>query len=264
MGHFCSLRRSEAEVRRTPLDDEHRAVHDASRKALKDMFVELKTSAAHKLDDDEVRHLGAIPQSLDSRPTATSYFNPFPIERMKRTPVDMNDDNIRFMLQARERNGERLARKKLMAVNEFTALCATSSRPSYADLDENVLADKYEAFADLGQSMPAPCTTDIRCQLLRTEILTLIGIIITRLKARSLTDHRVMPVMAVYCFQGARARILQAFMTDVGLVTYNTKLYDFLDYENRDDAIEQCLSYMASTPIGDTKSLKYNLPPEDS
>jgi hypothetical protein len=77
--------------------------------------------------------------------------------------------------------------------------------------------DKYEAFADLGQSMLAPSTADIRSvdgrhdgnphiqvitvhyerpveELLRTEILTLSGIIITRLGALSLTDHRVMPV----------------------------------------------------------------------
>jgi hypothetical protein len=86
-----------------------------------------------------------------------------------------------------------------------------------SDLDENVLVDKYEAFADLGQSMLAPSTADIRSvdgrhhgnphiqvitvhyerpveELLRTEILTLSGIIITRLGALSLTDHRVMPV----------------------------------------------------------------------
>jgi hypothetical protein len=69
--------------------------------------------------------------------------------------------------------------------------------------------------------------------------------------------------MDVSCFQGARARILQAFMTDAGLVIYKTKLYDFSDHETRDDAIEQCLSYMASTPIEDTKSLNYKLPPGD-
>jgi hypothetical protein len=40
--------------------------------------------------------------------------------------------------------------------------------------------------------------------------------------------------MDVSCFQGVRARILQAFMTDAGLVIYKTKLYDFSDHDTRD------------------------------
>ncbi|KAL4782563.1 hypothetical protein BJX76DRAFT_358827 [Aspergillus varians] len=303
---FSSLRRPKAVFRHTPLDDNHEAIRCASRKALDDMFKELKNSAVHKLDDDDVKCLGIIPKSLDSHLTTTSFFKPFPIERMKQTPLDMNDEEIRLIIQAHRTRSEKIGPKDIDGGDlVYSTLCTQFSTFLRVDqdgnqvdslagqsewhgyhIDDDVLLEKYEAFGALGKSKLVPWTTDIRSvdrrhdgnphillmmiqhtspveELLRTEILTLVGVIITRLGAQSLADHRVMPVMALSCFQNARARILQAFMTEAGLIIYKTKLYDFTDQENRDDAIEKCLSYMASTPIGDTKSLNYRLLPQD-
>ncbi|KAL4883170.1 hypothetical protein BJY04DRAFT_27853 [Aspergillus karnatakaensis] len=151
-------------------------------------------------------------------------------------------------------------------------------------LDETILLDRYEAYGDLRSSVLVPWITDIRWvnrrhdgnphvqlamvqhtppteELLRTELLTLLGVMITRLGVEDLAEHRVMPVMALSCFQGARARIVQAFMTDTGLAICKTSLFDFTDQENREDTIETCLSYLASTPVGDTRRLNYRPPP---
>jgi hypothetical protein len=102
------------------------------------MFAELKNSAAYKLDDDEVRHLGAIPQNLDSHPTATSYFRPFPIERMKRTPVDINDDYIRFRLQAQRAQWEKTSTEDIDGGEKvYSTLCHQFSTFLRVDQDGN-------------------------------------------------------------------------------------------------------------------------------
>ncbi|KAL5341039.1 hypothetical protein BJX70DRAFT_396097 [Aspergillus crustosus] len=147
--------------------------------------------------------------------------------------------------------------------------------------DEKVLLDNFEAFEHPeSKNRLQPWIAEIRTvmdrtdgtphiliflvhasasdeKLLRVEILTMLGIMISRMKAKPFAEHIIIPVMVVSSFADCKARILQGFMTDTGPVIYNTGLYDFNDQENRDDHLQKCLGYMTSTPIGNTQQLNY-------
>ncbi|KAL3441857.1 hypothetical protein BJX65DRAFT_313396 [Aspergillus insuetus] len=86
--------------------------------------------------------------------------------------------------------------------------------------------------------------------LLPAEVLLIIGVMITRYKVASLKHHRVIPY---------KARLLQDYMTEEGLVIMKSKLYDFYNPDVRSEHQRLFVSHFASRPVGDTKSLAYHL-----
>ncbi|KAL4786237.1 hypothetical protein BJX76DRAFT_355310 [Aspergillus varians] len=171
-----------------------------------------------------------------------------------------------------------------MLIREFDQFGRTTATTNCDD--DNFLSQIFRAFGNVTDIEIEPWATDIRhaayrqeepygdgkphvmCSmiqhslptesLLRTEVLTIIGIIITRLGVQSLSAHIVIPVNVLSCFDGYKARIIQAHMTEHGLLAiYHTRLYDFITPESRLTSVPACLGYMASDPIGDTKTLEY-------
>ncbi|RDW65687.1 uncharacterized protein DSM5745_09426 [Aspergillus mulundensis] len=95
--------------------------------------------------------------------------------------------------------------------------------------------------------------------LLRTEILTIIGVMLSRLISNRLRAYTTIPIIAVSCFNRYQARILYAYMSDKGLVIAKSLLQDFSTQQKRDLNFPIFLSWMGSIPVGDTKGLQFGL-----
>ncbi|KAL2847577.1 hypothetical protein BJX68DRAFT_267981 [Aspergillus pseudodeflectus] len=92
------------------------------------------------------------------------------------------------------------------------------------------------------------------------EVLLGIGVMLTRFKATSLKGCCVMAINALSCFKGYKACLLQAYMTEQGLVIMKSNLYDFYDVGVRSSRLQLFVSHFPSGLVGDTKSLVYPLP----
>ncbi|KAL3481892.1 hypothetical protein BJX99DRAFT_253017 [Aspergillus californicus] len=154
------------------------------------------------------------------------------------------------------------------------------------DIDEKFLAENYISFAfnnaldplvpwsvDLGNAwnrwegnrkekphvcftmmhnVPPPATDG----LLRTEALTIMGVMLTRLRGAGGKGHAVFPVQAISIFDRYQARIIQSYMSEAGLDFVKSPLYDFSTPEEREN-VKIFLRYMASEPVGDTRVFKF-------
>ncbi|KAJ0425055.1 hypothetical protein BJY00DRAFT_275774, partial [Aspergillus carlsbadensis] len=89
--------------------------------------------------------------------------------------------------------------------------------------------------------------------LLRTELLVIVGIMRTRLEICE--GHEVAPVMLITTFAEARARITQAYYADGELVVLQSEIYAFNSPEARAKNVPLFLGYMASEPVGETRFL---------
>ncbi|KAL3460923.1 hypothetical protein BJX64DRAFT_289859 [Aspergillus heterothallicus] len=85
------------------------------------------------------------------------------------------------------------------------------------------------------------------------ELMAIVGVMLTRMKSPYLKDHYAIPVMVISCFEGHKARILQAHLTDCNLVVYKSRLYDFNTPKSRDESLPLFIAYMAGQPVGTTK-----------
>ncbi|KAJ0425023.1 hypothetical protein BJY00DRAFT_308907 [Aspergillus carlsbadensis] len=158
--------------------------------------------------------------------------------------------------------------------------CGWLSRGSDA-----VLLDKYESFENVDDANDTPRALDVadtyiahedmgkphvfitminHCpptdELLRVEALLILGVTLSRLEHAEFLAHRVMPINALSCFPRHKARMLQAYMTNRGMVIRKSDLFDFSTAEARGRNMPLFVSHMASRPVGDTQSLVYRLP----
>ncbi|PYI02466.1 hypothetical protein BO78DRAFT_453940 [Aspergillus sclerotiicarbonarius CBS 121057] len=100
--------------------------------------------------------------------------------------------------------------------------------------------------------------------LLRSEVLTLIGIMRTRLGRTELKEHTVAPVLMISCMGFLKARILQAHYTNGKLMVSKSPLHDFSTPEARQKNIPLFLLYMCSECVGDTKTIVRETKMEDT
>ncbi|KAL3487406.1 hypothetical protein BJX62DRAFT_241108 [Aspergillus germanicus] len=89
--------------------------------------------------------------------------------------------------------------------------------------------------------------------LLRTELLIIVGIMRTRLGIYK--EYEVAPVMVITTFAGNKSRILQAHYTEGGLVVLESDFFAFDSPEARREHVPLFLAYMSSEPVGDTRRL---------
>ncbi|RHZ64518.1 hypothetical protein CDV55_107152 [Aspergillus turcosus] len=97
---------------------------------------------------------------------------------------------------------------------------------------------------------------DAEEDLLRGEVLALIGAMLTRLDMKEWKQHIVIPVMLFSFMSNIQGRILQGYFDGREVVIRKTKLYDFFPREEMDASTEVFLQWMASTPCGDTKNFQ--------
>ncbi|PWY91685.1 hypothetical protein BO94DRAFT_564453 [Aspergillus sclerotioniger CBS 115572] len=96
--------------------------------------------------------------------------------------------------------------------------------------------------------------------LLRSEVLALVGIMRTRLGQTELREHTIAPVLMISCIGFLKARIIQAYYTNGRLMMLKSPLHDFSTPEARGINIPLFLLYMCSDCIGDTKALSREIP----
>ncbi|CEL10057.1 hypothetical protein ASPCAL13184 [Aspergillus calidoustus] len=88
--------------------------------------------------------------------------------------------------------------------------------------------------------------------LLRSEVLTIIGLMRERLSAQTLMEHKVAPIQIISCMNDYQARILQADFRDGKLTIYKSLLWSFATQEERLENTSLFLRYFAAQPVGDT------------
>ncbi|KAL3441884.1 hypothetical protein BJX65DRAFT_313422 [Aspergillus insuetus] len=88
--------------------------------------------------------------------------------------------------------------------------------------------------------------------LLRSEVLTIIGLMRERLSAQTLMEHKVAPIQIISCMNDYQARILQADFRDGRLTIYKSLLWSFAEQEERLENTTVFLLYFAAQPVGDT------------
>ncbi|KAL3483186.1 hypothetical protein BJX62DRAFT_245125 [Aspergillus germanicus] len=88
--------------------------------------------------------------------------------------------------------------------------------------------------------------------LLRSEVLTIIGLMRERLSAQTLMDHKVAPIQIISCMNDYQARILQADFRHGRLTIYKSLLWSFAEQEERLENTSVFLLYFAAQPVGDT------------
>ncbi|GLA61844.1 hypothetical protein ABZX51_002244 [Aspergillus tubingensis] len=91
--------------------------------------------------------------------------------------------------------------------------------------------------------------------ILRSELLVLVGVMRTRLGRVELQDHVVAPVLLTSCTNNLKARILIAYFDGKELVVLKTRLHDFYTPGARETNFRLFLLYMCSQAVGDTKAL---------
>ncbi|KAJ0425050.1 hypothetical protein BJY00DRAFT_308935 [Aspergillus carlsbadensis] len=90
--------------------------------------------------------------------------------------------------------------------------------------------------------------------LLRSEVLTIIGLMRERLSAQTLTEHMIAPIQIISCMSAYEARILQADYQGGKLTIYKSLLWSFATHEDRLENTPTFLLYFAAEPVGDTKT----------
>ncbi|PYH66987.1 uncharacterized protein BO88DRAFT_90491 [Aspergillus vadensis CBS 113365] len=93
-------------------------------------------------------------------------------------------------------------------------------------------------------------------KLSRSEALTILTVMLTRLKSDDFPNHNVIPIMLISVFAGFQVRVLEAHYDFRGLVIRKSK---FLSFANRDAAIPNMdilMSFMCSEVIGNTRDLR--------
>ncbi|KAL5341023.1 hypothetical protein BJX70DRAFT_396082 [Aspergillus crustosus] len=88
--------------------------------------------------------------------------------------------------------------------------------------------------------------------LLRSEVLTILGLMRESLSRHSLQDHKVIPVSAISCMNGLEARVIQAHFMKGELVIYKSRLLEFSELRSRAANVPLFLTYLAAEPVGDT------------
>ncbi|KAF5857200.1 hypothetical protein ETB97_006158 [Aspergillus alliaceus] len=91
--------------------------------------------------------------------------------------------------------------------------------------------------------------------ILRSELLVLVGVMRTRLGRVALQDHVVAPVLLTTCTNNLKARILIAYFDGKNLIVSKSALHDFSSPEGRERNFPLFLLYMCSQAVGDTKAL---------
>jgi len=94
--------------------------------------------------------------------------------------------------------------------------------------------------------------------LLRSEVLTIVGVILDRMRSEWSETHLIFPIIMVSMI-GIQGRILQAHYDGDKLYIQYSKLYEF-KYSDKDN-IDLFLRWMMNEPIGDTAILA---PDEDN
>ncbi|GKZ21329.1 hypothetical protein AbraIFM66951_010118 [Aspergillus brasiliensis] len=95
-------------------------------------------------------------------------------------------------------------------------------------------------------------STEANEKLSRSEALTILTVMLTRLESGDFPKSTVIPVMVISIFTGFKVRILEAHYDYKGLVIRKS---NFLSFENADAAIPNMdilMSFMASKMIGNT------------
>ncbi|PWY78918.1 hypothetical protein BO83DRAFT_376451 [Aspergillus eucalypticola CBS 122712] len=93
-------------------------------------------------------------------------------------------------------------------------------------------------------------------KLSRSEALTILTVMLTRLKSGDFPNRTVIPIMLISVFAGFQVRVLEAHYDIRGLVIRKSK---FLSFANRDAAIPNMdilMSFMCSEMIGNTRDLR--------
>ncbi|KAL4807902.1 hypothetical protein BDV18DRAFT_159110 [Aspergillus unguis] len=90
--------------------------------------------------------------------------------------------------------------------------------------------------------------------LLRSEVLTILGLIRSRLAGYTLQENKIIPVNVISCMSGYAARVLQAWYIDEELVVCKSKYYYFDTLEERRENMKLFLLYLGSEPVGDTRA----------
>ncbi|KAL4883181.1 hypothetical protein BJY04DRAFT_216481 [Aspergillus karnatakaensis] len=88
--------------------------------------------------------------------------------------------------------------------------------------------------------------------LLRSEVLTILGLMRESLSRYSLQKHRIVPITAISCMNGREARLLQAFFLQEELVIYKSGLLNFSIEKSMSVNVPLFMLYLASEPVGDT------------
>ncbi|KAL2863194.1 uncharacterized protein BJX67DRAFT_384938 [Aspergillus lucknowensis] len=91
-------------------------------------------------------------------------------------------------------------------------------------------------------------------ELLRSELL--IALVIMKTRMRVYEDHEITPVMVVSCFNGTKARIVQAHVAADQFHVYKSDIYEFNSPQAREENMPLFMSYFSSQPAGDLKVLQ--------
>ncbi|KAJ9230638.1 hypothetical protein DTO271D3_6781 [Paecilomyces variotii] len=98
----------------------------------------------------------------------------------------------------------------------------------------------------------------------RAEILAIIAVIMTQLQHENLAEHCIIPVMVVSFMDSLQGRILQAHMTNSGLIIKKSKLHDFDRQADFEKSMTLFSRYMACDRIGNTrKFVKFDMNARD-
>ncbi|KAI3019908.1 hypothetical protein CBS147482_2243 [Aspergillus niger] len=145
----------------------------------------------------------------------------------------------------------------------------------FTDPGNNPLASPPLRFEDawyphrpLGQELPhinLVVTLEGVCDdnILRSELLVLLGVMRTRLGRVELKDHSVAPVLLTSCTDNLKARILIAYFNGKKLIVLKSALHDFSTPEARERNFPLFLLYMCSQAVGDTKALPVPMATEE-
>ncbi|KAL3460933.1 hypothetical protein BJX64DRAFT_289871 [Aspergillus heterothallicus] len=98
-------------------------------------------------------------------------------------------------------------------------------------------------------------------ELLRTELLIALGVTRTRLGV--FKEHEIGPVMLISCFNGTKARIIQAHYQTGQMIVFKSDIYAFNSPESREDNVPLFLAYFASEPAGNTRHMRPELEESD-
>ncbi|KAL4914563.1 hypothetical protein BDW62DRAFT_204453 [Aspergillus aurantiobrunneus] len=271
--------------------DEHNAVRQACRKHLLELFKDLRSERIDPAAAAELCFmLGDLPttpkDTTASDKDSTLFYEPMPTSRVKSYHPDIRDKSTAQEVSRVERlwgdldrdDGDSAELVHFLLMHEFSLFerLQPNGDPvgsfhilagwKRCNCDDDFLLGRYWSFGNITDRPIDPWTTEIQTActalstnrvVLRSEILAILGILLTRLAVDR--QHWVIPAMAVCCFNGFKARIVQGHMTENGLVLLKTGFYDFTTLEDCRRSVPACLGYMASKPIGDTKSLKFGI-----
>ncbi|KAL2839351.1 hypothetical protein BJY01DRAFT_250531 [Aspergillus pseudoustus] len=200
--------------------------------------------------------------------------------KLERVPVGENGASVQDSLTLQEWSGwihrrpsPKIEGTKYMRPSGADGPEGTSPTPWNAQYSDGWLRDDSNPH----QTVMVVHTSPPHDDLLRAEVLTIIGLMRERLATQTLIEHKIIPVRAIlpflnYIYHGAtrtifltvvqiqviscmadfQARVLQAHFQYGRLTIFKSLLWSFKTVEDREENLLAFLLYLGAKPVGDT------------